>query len=125
MSQSLIDQLRSPNPAQRKQAIVALAKTGDHRVLQSLAEVYRTDPVPELRELALKAGRYIQQLQPAQDVLGDYNDEGVAAGTFRNAAAHDARAWFAVGWLGARQPVLARDCAKALLAIGKARRFWK
>ena len=61
MSQPFIDQLSSPDPAQRKQAIVALAKTKDHSVLQALADVYHNDPVPEIRELALKAGRYVQQ----------------------------------------------------------------
>ncbi len=65
MSQTHIAQLRSDDPEQRRQAIIALGKARDRRALQALAHVYRHDPVPELRDLAYKAGRYItQQTQP-------------------------------------------------------------
>lgn len=72
-----------------------------------------------------KARRYVEQLLPAQDALGDYNDDVVAIEAYRDATVQDPRAWFAVGWLSAQQPVLAGGCAKALRAVGKARRFWK
>lgn len=51
--------------AQRRQAIIALGKSGDKRALQPLARVYKTDPDPELRDLALKAGRNIQKTAAA------------------------------------------------------------
>lgn len=66
MIEPFLAQLHSPDPLQRRQAIIALGRAKDPRALSALAEVYRTDPVPELREMALKAGRYIkQQAQPA------------------------------------------------------------
>lgn len=57
----LIAQLNSPDPNARRQAIIALGRAADPRALSALGSVYRNDPLPELRELALKAGRYIQQ----------------------------------------------------------------
>ncbi|MBN1967331.1 MAG: HEAT repeat domain-containing protein [Anaerolineae bacterium] len=61
MIDDLIRQLHSPDPAERRAAIIALANTKDPAALKPLSEVYRDDPDPALRELALKAGRYIQQ----------------------------------------------------------------
>jgi hypothetical protein len=57
-----IQQLDSTDPAQRRRAIIALANSGDPAALKPLAAVYRTDPDPAIRELALKAGRYIKQV---------------------------------------------------------------
>ncbi len=59
----LIAQLNSPDPGARRQAIIALGRAADPRALSALGSVYRNDPLPELRELALKAGRYIRQHQ--------------------------------------------------------------
>lgn len=56
-----IQMLGHKDPAQRRKAIIALGKSGDKRALQPLAKVYKTDPEPELRDLALKAGRNIQK----------------------------------------------------------------
>lgn len=61
MLDELVQQLHSPDPAQRRQAITALANTKDPAALNPLAAVYRSDPEPALRDLALKAGRYIRQ----------------------------------------------------------------
>ena len=72
-----------------------------------------------------KAMRYVEQLLPAQEALGDYNDDVVAIEAYRDAAAQDPRAWFAVGWLSAQQPLQAHSCGRALQALGKAGRFWK
>ncbi|MEJ7686230.1 MAG: CHAD domain-containing protein [Variovorax sp.] len=72
-----------------------------------------------------KAMRYIAELTPAQDALGEFNDALVAIEAYRAAAAHDPHAWFAVGWLIASQPERMRDCTKALAKIGKVRGFWK
>ncbi len=57
----LIDQLRHPDPGQRRQAILALGKSKDPAALRPLAEVFRGDPEAELRDLARKAGLYIRQ----------------------------------------------------------------
>ncbi|SFN03574.1 CYTH and CHAD domain-containing protein [Variovorax sp. OV329] len=72
-----------------------------------------------------KAQRYIEQLLPAQDALGDYNDDVVATEAFREATEKDPRAWFAVGWLSAQTPRQARSCGEALQLLAKAGKFWK
>jgi tetratricopeptide (TPR) repeat protein len=57
-----IEALDSDNPQTRRAAIVALGKSGDSRALPYLAKIHQQDPDPELRELALKAGRYLKRL---------------------------------------------------------------
>ncbi|MGJ3702355.1 CHAD domain-containing protein [Variovorax sp. AFSI2.2] len=71
------------------------------------------------------AERYLKRLRPAQDALGEFNDEAVAQALYREATARDARAWFAVGWFSARHAAGAKACRKALGEIVKAPRFWK
>ncbi|MDR6425606.1 inorganic triphosphatase YgiF [Variovorax paradoxus] len=76
-------------------------------------------------EKSSPAERYLKRLRPAQDALGEFNDEAVALALYREATARDARAWFAVGWFSARRAAGAKACRKALGRIGKAPRFWK
>lgn len=57
----LIDQSQDSDPDSRKQAIIALGRTKDLAALPALARIYREDSVPELRELAKKAGVFIRQ----------------------------------------------------------------
>jgi ABC-type multidrug transport system permease subunit len=57
-------QLHSDDPALRRQAIVALANSRDSAALRPLAAVFKHDPDPNLRELALKAGHYLRQYAP-------------------------------------------------------------
>ena len=61
MLDQLIRQLDDADPARRKQAVIALGKSRDASALKPLANVYRSDPEPEIRELARKAGVYIKQ----------------------------------------------------------------
>lgn len=61
MHEDLIRQLKHPDAAQRRAAITALANSKDPAALPALAAVYRGDPDVALRDLALKAGRYIRQ----------------------------------------------------------------
>ncbi len=63
MSDSILTLLNSDKPAQRKKGIGAAAKTADTRYLKQLALIYKTDPDPALRELAKKAGLYINKHQ--------------------------------------------------------------
>lgn len=60
MLNDYLDQLKSSNPEVRREAIIALGKLKDPAALGALADIYRNDPDPELRDLALKAGRYIR-----------------------------------------------------------------
>ncbi len=66
MAGSIQNQLKSSDPTVRRQAIVKLGKSLDERALPLLAGVYRSDPDPELRELALKAGKHIRKHLAAQ-----------------------------------------------------------
>jgi triphosphatase len=71
------------------------------------------------------AKRYLDELRPAQDALGLHNDAAVAMAAYREAASLDGRAWFAVGWLAARQPESALKCRDALGKVADAHPFWK
>lgn len=72
-SKTDLRQLRHRDPAQRKKAIKAAARSKDHSALKQLAKMAGDDPEPEIRELARKAGLYIRQQhgelgpQPAPD----------------------------------------------------------
>jgi len=57
MDPERLDQLQNPDPAVRREAIIALGRSKDLVALPELAEVYKNDPVPELRELTRQAGR--------------------------------------------------------------------
>ncbi len=62
MFDQYLEQLASPDVSERRQAIIALGKSADPRALAPLANIYKNDPDPTLRELALKAGRYLKGL---------------------------------------------------------------
>jgi len=73
----IIQALSSGDPDKRKKAVAYLAKSLDRDALPHLARVYKTDSDPEIRELAKKAGAYIQKNAPQQivDEPDDYQDE--------------------------------------------------
>src|SRR5258708_32075297 len=56
-----MQQLSRQDVETRRLEIIALGNSADQRAMASLANVYKTDPDPALRELALKAGRYIKR----------------------------------------------------------------
>jgi hypothetical protein len=56
-----LTQLQHSDPAKRREAILALGKLADARALPHLAQLYKTESDPTLRELAAKAGKHIQQ----------------------------------------------------------------
>ncbi|MCA9903160.1 MAG: hypothetical protein KC547_04830 [Anaerolineae bacterium] len=61
MIDTYVRQLKSNDAGRRREAIIALGKSNDPAALPPLAEVYKNDPEPALRDLALKAGRYLRQ----------------------------------------------------------------
>lgn len=72
MINQYVQQLHSSDARVRREAIIALGKSNDPSALSALADSYRSDPDPSLRELALKAGRYLKQqmgtaAQPASE----------------------------------------------------------
>lgn len=58
--------------------------------------------------------RCLAQIRAAQEILGRYNDLGVAEQAFRAQTEHEPRAWFAVGWLTAQRSQRVRPAAEAL-----------
>ncbi len=71
------------------------------------------------------AARLLQRLKPAQQALGERNDTAVALAHGRSLVAQDPQAWFAVGWLTARQDALRPACAAALRRLARATPPWK
>lgn len=69
--------------------------------------------------------RYLAALRPVQEALGLLNDLQVARSVFEPLCAHDARAWFALGWLAARREAVLEQCRAALRAFRDARVFWR
>lgn len=69
--------------------------------------------------------RYVEALRPAQDALGTHNDDAVGLEAYQRATRQQPQAWFAVGWLTARQRETARECRRALRKVADAPRFWK
>lgn len=74
-----------------------------------------------------RVGRYLECWREAQDALGAFNDERIAAAAFRGLAESGRApgAWFAVGWLAATQDASVRRCQHALARAAAARPFWK
>jgi inorganic triphosphatase YgiF len=106
----------------------SLDTESQHRVRKRLKRLrYLAEFVAPLfeKEEGDAAGRYLKALRPAQDALGEFNDEAVALALYREAVESDARAWFAVGWFTARHAAGAKACHKALAKIEDAPRFWK
>jgi triphosphatase len=68
--------------------------------------------------------RYLDQLRPAQDVLGRHADCLVAIEYFRRDAAHDPRSWFAAGFLQDHLVLTAHEARRALKRLRQARPFW-
>ena len=67
---------------------------------------------------------FLAALKPAQDALGLYNDELMAARAYRALAESNALAWFGVGWLTARYLPNARRCLKEVKIFAKVKPFW-
>lgn len=66
MIDQLIQQLKDPDPAVRRNAIRELGRSKNPTALRSLAVIIHEDPDPELREYARKAGQYIRQQMQKQ-----------------------------------------------------------
>lgn len=67
---------------------------------------------------------YLAVWRQAQDVLGEYNDQRIAARAFRTQAKTEPRARLAVRWLAARQRACVKRCELALRKAAKTPAFW-
>ena len=75
---------------------------------------------------ARKVARFIDELKPVQDALGALQDGRMAADFWAARAERDPRAWFAVGWLRAREAASLTACEAALARYTKrAKPFWR
>ncbi len=71
-----------------------------------------------------RAERYLGPLRAALEALGEWQDLQVAATRLAATDERDARTWFALGWIAARQEAATRRVVKALATWRKARRPW-
>jgi inorganic triphosphatase YgiF len=69
--------------------------------------------------------RYLRRLAAVQAALGDCNDIATALPLYRDLAAHNPRAWFAVGWLTARQDHAVAAADAALHRLAATRTPWQ
>ncbi len=67
---------------------------------------------------------FIKYLKPAQNVLGDYNDNIVGYEFYLKRSKVDAQALFAVGWFLAQEQQSAVICANSLKTVKNAPKFW-
>lgn len=71
MDNRILKLLESSNPEDRKRAIKAMAKSEtSEEALRKLVSIYKTDPDPDVQQLALAAGRRIRQMQKEQEWEG-------------------------------------------------------
>ena len=69
--------------------------------------------------------RFLAQLSPAQEALGEYNDISVARALFDPVAPHDAMAMFALGWLARERDVAIARCKRTMAGLRDAPPFWR
>lgn len=68
---------------------------------------------------------YRKPLGVVQDILGDFNDLAVAHDGYAARVKEAPAAWFAVGWLAAKQALLVDRAQDAFVDLGRAPEFWK
>jgi inorganic triphosphatase YgiF len=68
---------------------------------------------------------YRKQLAAVQDILGEFNDLAVAHSRYEALVPRQPHAWFAVGWIAARQEALVSRAEVAFKALSQSQAFWK
>lgn len=71
------------------------------------------------------ARKHLGVLRDTLDALGAFNDLLVAQAQFQAAVEHEPRAWFALGWLAARRPVVLQAAEASLKRWRRAAGFWR
>lgn len=71
-----------------------------------------------------KANAFLKYLEPAQELLGEYNDDIVGQHFYRQKTESDPAAWFAVGYFTAQEKHAALECAESLKLVKNAPKFW-
>lgn len=68
--------------------------------------------------------RYLKDLKPAQESLGQYNDLMVAEVMFQNIVKRKQKAWFAVGWIANEKKYILQQAKQHLDDYSKTDTFW-
>jgi CHAD domain-containing protein len=102
----------------------ALDDTARHRLRKRVKRLrYLSEFASSLfRERRVRG--FLKRLAPAQQALGDFNDVCVARALFKDAAADDPLAMFALGWLAHERDDAIARCARALAKLRRAEPFW-
>lgn len=67
MDSRILQLIESANPQDRKKAIQMLAKMGGPEAIRTLGMIYKQETDPELKELAVSAGKYIKKQQTGEN----------------------------------------------------------
>ena len=81
MDPRIVEALKSRDPEERKKGVRALGQLLSSEALRYLATIYKQDPDPGVRELAVKAGRHVKKMRAAGDWMGHENDKDFRFGT--------------------------------------------
>lgn len=95
-------------------SFLALDEAGRLRLRKRLRQLRDVVEFLGPLERSAERRRYLRRLQRLQAHLGRYGDLRLAETAYRERAGEEPLAWFAVGWLAARQPVTLDDCVEAL-----------
>ena len=71
-----------------------------------------------------KVKRYLKDLKPAQESLGQYNDLHVAEAIFQNMVKRKQKAWFALGWIANEKKYILQQAKQHLDDYSKTDTFW-
>jgi CHAD domain-containing protein len=72
-----------------------------------------------------KVKRFLSTVAPAQERLGELNDLLVAAEMYQSLTDRHGQAWFAVGWLKARERAAVKRSVTPLQRVADAEPFWQ
>ena len=102
---------------------VALDDSERHRFRRRLKRLRYSIELTASLLPARPVARLLDQLKPAQELLGEYNDLQVAQMRFQCQLPSDARAWFALGWLAASQSQLLQQASPTLRCLAAPPKF--
>ena len=68
--------------------------------------------------------RYLKDLKPAQESLGQYNDLIVAEDMFQNIVKQKQKVWFALGWITSEKKYTLQQAQQHLDTYSKTHTFW-
>ena len=119
MKDEILNLLDSTDPRDRKRAIAWMVNNPDEQSLRYLSVLYKSDPDPEIRELAVKAGRRIKRDQESGKWAGHEESKEKPKTSGRTVSAMDRDRSIALAEQAMDESVK-EEHAKALTLIRKA-----